>query len=286
MTALALLIVLLSAFLHAFWNLLVKRANGGQPLMWLIFVFMVAVSVPVGAYILITQRPVIGTPEIIAMVGNGILQMTYFYLLSQSYRFGDLSLTYPLARGSGPLVVTIYAMLFLGEKPSALALGGAVLITLGVLLLSANLKELRESGALKGVAYALLTGACIAFYTLWDRHSVRDLRLNPFMYLAVGSVVQMLIVTPYALRNWDRVSEQWGLHKVSAASVAVLSFVAYGLILFALTFSPVSYIAPAREISVLIGAVMGSQVLAEAVTTRRIAAAVAMVAGLICLAVG
>jgi drug/metabolite transporter (DMT)-like permease len=286
MTALALLIVLTSAFLHATWNLLLKRANGGDALMWLIFVSMVAISAPVAAIIVVTQRPVIGVPHIIAIVGNGVLQMTYFILLNQSYRFGDLSLVYPLARGSGPLLVTIAAITFLGETPTPLAVGGAVLIALGVLLLSANLTELRKEGAMKGVVFALLTGATIASYTLWDRYAVRDLDLNPMLYLFAGGIVQMLLFIPFVARSRDQVVEQWRTHWRSAVMIGTLSFVAYALILFALTFTQVSYIAPAREISVMIGSLMGGRVLAEQQSTRRIVAAAAMLLGMIGLALG
>lgn len=286
MTALALAIVLFSACLHAFWNLILKRANGGLPLLFLIVASMVGVFAPVAVYVIVTQRPVIGWPEIIAMAGNGVLQMIYFYLLNQSYRFGDMSLVYPLARGSGPLIVTIFAIAFLGERPTPLAIGGATLIAVGVLLLSGNFKALKAEGAFKGVVYALMTGATIAFYTLWDRYAVRDLAINPLLYLFAGAVVQTLILLPYAARHVPEVREEWRAHWKSAVTVAALSQGAYGLILFALTFSPVSYIAPAREISVLIGSMMGSRVLAEQQSMRRVAAAVAMLVGMIGLALG
>jgi len=286
MTTLALLIVLSSAVLHAFWNLLVKRANGGLAFMWLIFVSMAVAFVPVSIIILQTQQVVIGWREIVAMAGNAVLQLAYFYLLNQGYKFGDLSLVYPLARGSGPLLVTVYAMAFLGERPSILALGGATLIAVGVLILSGNWSELLASGAYKGVMYALLTGAVIAIYTLWDRHAVRDLSLPPLLYLWVGGVGQMLILAPYAIRHWGDVQQTWATQWKYAIGVGVISILAYALILFALTFSPVSYIAPAREISVLVGSLMGSRVLAEHQPARRVIAAIAMVLGLIGLAIG
>ncbi len=286
MTTLALLIVLTSAFLHAFWNLLVKRAKGDLAFMWLIFVAMVVTFVPVSVIILLTREVTIGWREIVAMAGNAVLQLAYFYLLNQGYKFGDLSLVYPLARGSGPLLITVYAIAFLGERPSILALGGATLIAVGVLVLSGNWSELRSSGAYKGVVYALLTGAVIAIYTLWDRHAVRDLHLPPLLYLSAGAFGQMLILAPYALRHRGDVRFAWQTQWKSAIGVGVISILAYALILFALTFSPVSYIAPAREISVLVGSLMGSRVLAEHQPARRIVAAFAMVLGLAALALG
>jgi drug/metabolite transporter (DMT)-like permease len=286
MTTLALLIVLTSAFLHAFWNLLVKRANGGLALLWLVFAWMVVAFAPVAIYVFAAQRPALGPAELVAMAGNGVLQLTYFYLLDQGYRFGDLSLVYPLARGSGPLLVLIYAVAVLGEQPTPLAVGGAVMVAAGVLLLSLDINRLRASGSYKGVVYALLTGASIAIYTLWDRHAVHDLKLNPLLYLWAGSIGQLLIVAPYAARHRDQVAQEWRAHWKSAAGIGVISIAAYALILFALTFSPVSYIAPAREISVLLGTAMGSRVLAEEFSARRIVAAAAMVLGLVGLALG
>jgi drug/metabolite transporter (DMT)-like permease len=286
MTILALLIVLASAFLHAFWNLLLKRANSGMPFMWLIFVSMVVAYFPVAIVIVIFQHPVIGPREIVAMLGNGVLQLTYFYLLNQSYRFGDMSLVYPLARGSGPLIVLFYAVLVIGEQPTPLALAGAALIAFGVLLLSLNFKELQASGAYKGVLFALLTGASIATYTLWDRFGVRDLAIPPLLYLWVGSIVQMLITAPFALRNRAAVASGWRDHWKAAVAIGVISIGAYGLILFALTFSPVSYIAPAREVSTLVGSMMGGRILSEGFTKRRLFAAAAMVVGVIGLALG
>ena len=286
MTTLALLIVLTSAVLHAFWNLLVKRANGGLVFMWLIFVSMVVTFVPISVIIFVTQKVAIGWPEIVAMGGNAVLQLAYFLLLNQGYKSGDLSLVYPLARGSGPLLVTIYAITFLDEHPSIPALAGAVLIAAGVLILSGNWSELRSSGSYKGVVYALLTGVVIAIYTLWDRHAVRDLQLPPLLYLSAGGFGQMLILAPYAFQHWGTVQDVWQKQWRYAVGVGVISILAYALILYALTFSPVSYIAPAREISVLVGTLMGSRVLAEQQPARRLIAAAAMVLGLVGLAVG
>jgi len=286
MTALALLIVLISAFLHAFWNLLLKRANSGLALMWLIFVSMVVVYLPVAAIIVITQQPIIGWRELVAMFGNGVLQLIYFLLLNQSYRFGDLSVVYPLARGSGPLLVTVYAITFIGETPTIWALGGATLIAVGVLILSFNPQGLRAPGAAKGVMFALLTGATIATYTLWDRYAVHDLKIDPFLYLWVGSVAQWLIITPFVLRRGAELGDEWRAHWKVALSIGTISIFAYALILFALTFTQVSYIAPAREISVLVGSMMGSRVLAEELSARRLIAAAAMVVGMIGLALG
>src|SRR5574341_1158669 len=253
MTLLALILVLVSAFLHALWNLIAKRANGGQGLIWWMYVAGAVLFAPVSAIILIAQPPALGWPHLIAIAGNAIIHVGYFSWLNQGYRAGDLSLVYPLARGSGPLLATLGAIALLGEQPSAVTLAGATLIGVGGLLIGGNFRQLRASGAGKAVAYALLTG---------------------------------LIIAAYFLRRREQLGQAWRDHWRAAIAIAVLSPLAYALVLFALTFSPVSSIAPAREISVLIGAVMGSYWLEEGQSVRRSVAAVAMVAGMIGLALG
>lgn len=286
MTLLALILVLVSAFLHALWNLIAKRANGGQGLIWWMYVAGAVLFAPVSAIILIAQRPALGWPHLIAIAGNAIIHVGYFSWLNQGYRAGDLSLVYPLARGSGPLLATLGAIALLGEQPSAVTLAGATLIGVGVLLIGGNFRQLRASGAGKAVAYALLTGLTIAAYTLWDRRAVRDLDIPPLLYLWGGTLGQLAITAPYFLRRREQLGQAWRDHWRAAIAIAVLSPLAYALVLFALTFSPVSSIAPAREISVLIGAVMGSYWLEEGQSVRRSVAAVAMVAGMIGLALG
>jgi drug/metabolite transporter (DMT)-like permease len=131
-----------------------------------------------------------------------------------------------------------------------------------------------------------MSGVFIAAYTLWDRHGVATLAITPVLYDAGTAFTQLAFLTPFALRRWPEVTTHWREHRRYAFGVALLSPVAYILVLTAMTFTPVSYVAPAREISIVIGAFMGARLLKETDSRRRLLAALAMAAGVIALALG
>src|SRR5207245_3437678 len=110
----------------------------------------------------LVEAPHLGVTEIVFMVGSGVLHLGYFLLLGQGYKVGDLSLVYPLARGTGPVLSTAAAVLLLGEHPTPLALVGAALIGLGVFVLVGDPRHLRSSKAGPSIAFAGLTGIVIA----------------------------------------------------------------------------------------------------------------------------
>jgi drug/metabolite transporter (DMT)-like permease len=145
---------------------------------------------------------------------------------------------------------------------------------------------LRRKGALPGVAYALLTGLVIAGYTLWDKQAVSAFLLPPLLLDWGTNFGRTLMLTPHAVRRWEEVRQEWSLHKREALGIALLCPLAYILVLTALAFSPVSSIAPAREISTLIGAAMGVKLLAEGDAARRLSAAGMMVVGVLMLFFG
>jgi uncharacterized membrane protein len=220
------------------------------------------------------------------MAGSAALHTAYFVLLNQGYRAGDLSLVYPLARGTGPLLSSIAAILFLGDRPSLVALGGALLIIGGAVILTTNLAQLRQSGVQDAVLYAFVTGLFIAAYTLWDKQAVSHFAVAPLVLDWGANVGRALFLTPMAAKYSDEAVAEWREHKYEAIGCAVLIPLAYILVLTAMQFTPVSYVAPAREISILIGTVMGTRLLGEADAPRRLAGACAMVLGVVGLAVG
>ncbi len=286
MTEVAVLMVLGSAVVHATWNLFAKRVGGGATFIWLICCINIVAYAPLAIWLYVSVRPVFGLPHLVMILGNGILHITYFLLLSRGYRVGDLSLVYPLARGTGPMLSTTAAILFLGERPTPVALAGAVLIGLGVFILTGDPRRFHESGASKAVLYALLTGMVIATYTLWDKYAVSVLLMSPLLYDWLCSIARGVMLTPHALRHRDEIRVHWTKHRKEAIGVAILSPLSYILVLTALAFSPVSYVAPMREISILIGTALGARLLSEGDASRRLAAAGVMVAGVVALALG
>jgi drug/metabolite transporter (DMT)-like permease len=208
-------------------------------------------------------------------------------LLDRGYRAGDLSLVYPLARGSGPLITVLCAVLLLQEQPSALAIGGALLIGCGAVMLTGfNLQKLRQAGSLPAIGFALLTGGMIASYTLVDKIAVSAYLIPPILQDWGANLGRFLLMTPLAMQSRSELMPTWRRAKKDIIAVAVLCPLSYILVLTAMVFTPVSYVAPAREISILIAAIMGTQLLAEGDTKRRLAACAAMVAGILCLALG
>jgi drug/metabolite transporter (DMT)-like permease len=222
------------------------------------------------------------------ILGSGGLKTCYALLLQRGYRHGDFSLIYPLARGTGPLLSTLAAIALFGERPTALALAGGLVIvasifylTGGTALLDADRTHLR-----RGLRDGFICGICIAGYTVWDQRAVSHYQMPPVLYDCGTQLVMCLILAPFAVQRLPEVARDWREHRGQAATVAVLGPTGYVLILTAMRFTPVSYIAPAREISILIGTFLGTKLLKEADASRRLLAAVGMVAGVVALALG
>lgn len=286
MSTLALALVLAAAFLHATWNYLLKRSGGGVGFVWLFAAFSTLIYAPLALGLVIWQKPQIGLIQIAFIFGSAVLHTLYYLLLDKGYRVGDLSLVYPLARGSGPLLAVAAAILFLGERPSPLAIAGAIMIGVGVFTLTGDPRKLKENGALHAVGFALLTGTVIASYTLWDKVAVSTLLIPPLLQDWGTNLGRTVLMVPLAARNSSKIRHTWNNYRKEVIMVAILCPLSYIMILSALAFTPVSYVAPSREISILIAAVMGSHFLAEGNLGRRLIAATAMVIGVIALALG
>jgi len=287
-TAAAIVLVLVAAFLHATWNLCAKRAGGGLPFVWMAGGIICLLYVPVVAFWILHFGSEYTAPAVLWIAGSGALKTAYSLFLQRSYRAGEFSLIYPVARGTGPLLATFGAIVLFSERPSLLALGGALLIIASVFHIAGGARVFHEDRAhLRGAfAYGLTCGACIASYTLWDRHGVAGLSIAPVLYDAGTSLTQFVLLSPFALRRLPEVRAHWRDHARYVLGMAVLSPVAYVLVLTAMSFTPVSYVAPAREVSIVIGAWLGAKVLREGEVSRRMSAAAAMAAGLVALALG
>jgi len=288
MTSAALALVLGAAVLHATWNLCAKRAGGGLPFVWLVGAVICAGYVPVLAVYWTAWQPVLPSGAIPWILGSGVIKTSYALFLQRGYRTGDFSLIYPLARGTGPLLSTLAAIAFLGERPSPLAIAGGLVIIVAIFFLTGGPRLLHGSRAhlRHALAYGVASGVLIAAYTIWDRHGVAQLGVPPLLYDAGTAFTQLALLTPFAVRRRTEVAAEWRTKKHWAIAVALLSPVAYVLVLTALAISPVSYVAPAREVSIVIGAFLGARLLKEEDGRRRLGAAVAMAAGVIALALG
>jgi drug/metabolite transporter (DMT)-like permease len=288
MTTLALVLVLIAAGLHATWNLCAKRAGGGLPFVWAVGAIICSLYVPVVIGYCWWKPPTLGLTDLMWILGSGVLKTGYSLFLQRAYRSGDFSLIYPLARGTGPLLSTLAAIVLLGERPTGMALAGGLVIISAIFFLTNGAKLFHQDRAHLRIAfrYGLVSGLFIAAYTIWDRHGVHERAIPPILYDAGTAFVVLGLVTPFAVRRWSEVAQHWREHQVYLWGMALLSPAAYVLVLTAMSFTPVSYVAPAREVSIVIGAFIGRHVLKEAEGQRRIWAAIAMAAGVIALAVG
>ena len=286
MTLVALGLVLASAVMHASWNLVAKRTSAGQPFLFIAYVVGALAYTPFALAILVVAQPRLGWIALAFVVMAVVLQTVYFATLTAGYRVGDLSLVYPIARASGPLIATLGAIAILGERPSALALSGAIAIVVGALVLAGDPRSLRARGAGRAVGYALATGVVIALYTLWDKTAVSLVLIPPLVYDWMTISGQAVAVAPVAFRRRDEVRRVWDTQRRSVLFVGVVSRLSYLCMLTALAISPVSYVAPARETGILFGTILGTRVLAEGEGRRRSIGAAAMVVGIVALALG
>ena len=289
----ALVLVLFAALAHAAWNVLAKTASGGATFVWLFSAAAVVIWLPAVVVAVLVAPGSLGLEGIAFMVVSGALHALYFVLLQRGYRDGDLSLVYPLARGTGPLLSTGAAIVLFSERPSALALAGGAIIVVAVFSLRRGAgggRARRRRGwtphRRRAIGFALVTGVAIASYTLWDKQAVGPLGLSPIVYYWGTNVAETALLTPFVAHRRAEVRRTWHAYRRQVLGVALLSPLAYILVLFALAHAPVSYVAPARELSILVGAVAGITVLDEGHPRRRMLAAAAIFAGIVALAVG
>jgi drug/metabolite transporter (DMT)-like permease len=279
----ALTLVLLSAGMHATWNLLAKRAGGGAAFACAAFLLSAILLAPFAIGEIVAGADPGGLDAVLLIAGSGCLHAAYFALLQRSYAAADLSLAYPVARGTGPLITAAIAVTLLGERPSALAVAGILLVGGSILVLAGSPATLLRNRP-EGLGTALACGCTIAAYTVWDKESVSSADLPPVAYLFGTMLVAGAVLWPFT--RAARLRQVWAGSRGTLAGTAVLSPLAYVLVLFALQSAPVSYVAPARELSVVVGALLGARALGEPAGVRRIGAAIAIAVGLFCLALG
>jgi drug/metabolite transporter (DMT)-like permease len=285
-TGAALALVLPSAAAHATWNMLAKRSDGGLVFVWLGGVLGLVPLTCAALVVVAIGDAGLSAAAVGWMAGSAAIHAVYFLTLQRGYRSADLSVVYPLARGTGPLLAFVAAIVLLDESPDALQVLGAAAIVGSVL--SLGLHGARRSGDQRaGAAYALVTGVLIAGYTLWDKHGVDGIDTNPVIYLLGVEIARATLVAPLALRRGrDAIAREWRANGDELRGFAILAPLSYVLFLSALALAPVTLVAPLRELSILIGVALGGQLLAEEDTPMRAVAAVAMVFGVVAISVG
>jgi drug/metabolite transporter (DMT)-like permease len=294
MSPLVLGLVAIAAIAHATWNVAIKRAGtSGAGFLWLSFAVGAVIFLPFGVWSLL-DAGVDPLHWLWLAVVSGALQIVYFFLLQAGYRAGDVSVVYPLARGTGPLLAVVFAIILFGERPAPLALVGAATVIAGVLITgfagrsgTAGIRTGRDrSRDRAAVLFGLAIGVLIAVYTLWDSAAV-TVGGMPAVGLYWGSVLfQFLLLAPIGLRERASLRATARRHWVAVLLVGVLAPLAYILILLAIQLAPVSIVAPAREVSVVLVSLAGWLIFREPHPVQRLAGAAVVLVGIALLAAG
>jgi drug/metabolite transporter (DMT)-like permease len=292
----ALALILVAAVAHATWNLFSKQAatTGAVFFIWLLAVAASGLYAPVVAVVAVAGHPHLAGLNWVFLVGTGVLEAGYFLFLQFGYRKGDLSLVYPVGRGTGALLAALAGIVLLGERPGPVALAGIGCIVAGIIAIGIPVGSRATDAAeaptrppvAMAVALALCTGAFIAGYTIWDKYAVTDLRTPPMLQGYAAFPFMALAFAPLVMRDTQRLARVWREFRRQVIAAAVLAPLAYVLVLVALSFSAVSAIAPAREVSILFGVVLGRRLLGEGGMARKLTAAAAIVAGIVAVAFG
>ena len=282
MPASALLLVLFAAVCHTTWNLLLKRGTRRLETQAGALAWGVVLASPVLA--IYSVRDVSATGWVL-IVASALFETGYVFALTSAYGAGDLSLVYPVARGSAALIVVPLAIAVLGERPSAFGLLGIGLVLGGVF--GGDASAFRRAplvpGRRRALLLALLTGSMTAGYSLANKVGVGLMPVPLYAYLVFLINVALVYVIMWA-RGSRTVSALRGGLTARTALMGALMLTAYLAVLSAMSLAPVSYVVAAREVGVVVAALLGTLVLREPHSRRRLLAAVVIFLGLIVIA--
>jgi drug/metabolite transporter (DMT)-like permease len=293
MPASSLALVILAGLIHAIWNIAAKKAGGDARFAAFTSLLGALIWAPLGIWLGWHVLPGWGWVEWGFIVASGILHVLYYVILLRGYRKADLTVVYPMARGSGPLLSSMVAIMLLGEEITAFGVLGIVAVVTGVFFIAGGPALFRAAHDLqkrasvrKGMLYGLLTGVFIASYTVVDGYAVKFMFMSPILLDYYANFVRLLFLLPAVLRDRETTVAHWRAQWKYALVVATISPVGYVLVLYAMTVAPLSHVAPAREVSMLFAALIGGQLLGEGDRLARIAGAALIAFGVMALALG
>jgi len=270
---------MLSALMHAGWNLIAKLGDDRLLAIALIKAPTIAVAM---AILLVVPLPAPSSwPFLAASVAVNCL---YFYFLINAYRTGDLSLAYPVARGVGPMLVLLLSWLVVGEVPTAASVAGVSVICLSLFAL--GLERGASAKHYESILWAVGVGLTIAIYTVGDGMGGR-LSGSPIGYVAALNIGTGILVCGFTVaRRGAAFTQALRLHWFNGALGGAMMLAAYAIVVYAMTLAPMAYIAALRESSVIFAAVLGAVFLREPFGAKRIVAAVGVAAGIAILVLG
>lgn len=287
MSLVPLVLVVVAALIHASWNLLAKRAAAAGPAF--VFAYNVVATVaylPWVIWLLATREQTWSWPIAFCFLASAIIHLGYSLCLQRGYQVADLSVVYPIARGTGPLFSSLGAFILLREPPTWFGVLGLVAVVAGIGCISTqgNLKAFREPKGQEGVRWGLGTGSLIAAYTVVDGYGVKVLAIHPVLLDWFSNFLRLFLLGPVMLRHPAQMMKAMQGYWWLAVGVGLFSPLSYILVLTAVDMgAPLSLVAPAREMSMMIGAIFGMLILREPVNTWRVAGCATIIAGVVLL---
>ncbi len=227
------------------------------------------------------------SPENVAILAvTGFLHLIYFLVLQKGYQVSDLSVVYPLARGSGPTFATIGAVLFLNETVTLWSVAGLAMVVGGVLLVAGVAQRMGDAQKRRaGIFYGIGTGVLIAAYTVWDGYAVKNRALAPVFIEYFSHPIRVAVLAPVAWKRWPEVCAIWAAHKWKTLLIGAISPLAFIMVLYAMKTAPVHFVAPLREVSIVFGVIFGAKLLTEENFRPRLIGSLLILAGIVLLSV-
>lgn len=287
MSFVPLALVVLAAFIHATWNLLSKRAAPAGPTFVFAYNFVACVAyLPWVGWLLVHHALALSLPVAGCILLSAVIHLAYSLCLQRGYQVADLSVVYPVARGTGPTLSSVGAFILLGETPSLPGLLGllAVIAGIGFITTAGDISAFRRPRGRDGVRWGLATGSLIAGYTVVDGYGVKILGIHPVLLDWFDNLLRFFMLAPLVLSNRARARAAMRGRWLLAIGVGLLSPLSYILVLSAIEMgAPLSLVAPAREMSMMVGALFGMLILREPVNAWRILGCLTLVVGVVLL---
>ena len=305
MNFIALLLILISAVIHAFWNLLAKKSyNKLAFIWWSMLAILLIYFCPFLWYLRKSNIPL--DENWFWPIVSGFFQAAYCVLLAFAYEQGDLSVIYPLSRGSAPVFITISAMALLGERLSLTDIIGISIVVFGIYIL--RLRSLQLSDLLKPIRsltqkdsqFGILMGVAISAYHIVDKKTISSIHPMVYLYLVQIVLFVFLSIFVFGQISWEKrplwniktpalgfadLKHEWQVSKLPIILVGFLCYFAYLILLFAMSITQVSYVATVRNFSIVVATLLAATVLKEPNVSMRLTASILITLGIILIAV-
>lgn len=285
MSPCSLLLILGSACLHVVQHLALKRARERTAFVWWMWLWASVLCSPI---LFICSDHI--EPEIWGiLVISALIEALYYLSIARAYQSGDLSVVYPLARGTAPLFLFVWTLMWLAERPTIGGVAGIFFIIAGMALINlprwsgwtTTVQALRTSA----VPWALAAGLCISLYTLLDKVAVES--VNPFLYTYLAMSLTLLWLTPGAIATtgFDGLKREWHASWLQSALAGISAMAAYAIVLFVMQSGvTASYVGATREVSVVFSTIAAMVLLKEKGTPMRLFGSALISAGVAIIA--